>query len=76
MKLMDQRLFKCPLKKGKYVLVSGRSRDYLKIININEDFPAMMPLSGKYYLMGKIRTVVDRKFVSLINFTEVFEFVN
>lgn len=75
-KLMDEKLLSCPIKKGKYVCIGAREIDFLNTMNVSDTIPRFIPSIGKYVMQIEGRTIVNRKSVSLFNATEWFEFVS
>lgn len=66
----NPELFKCPLKKGKYIMTEAR-----EIITNPEGYvPKFIPMIGNITLTGMARTLINKKFVSLGNITETYEF--
>lgn len=66
----NPELFKCPLKKGNYTVIGTR-----EIVNNPDSYiPTFIPMIGKISVTVMAKTLVNKKFVSLCNVTETFEF--
>jgi hypothetical protein len=74
-KLVDKRLFRCPIKKGKYVLLAAREFDFFNIMKITGDVPSFIPTRGKYFIKFNGRTVLGKKTINLYKSTESYEFL-
>jgi hypothetical protein len=72
---VDKRILNCPLKKGKYVVLRARPKDFLENVDITGKLPGYIPLKGKYVFYYKTFTTVQNKKVEIFKGLEVFEFI-
>lgn len=69
-KFCNPERIKCPLKKGKYVLIGTREM----ITNPESFLPTFIPRVGQITVTVRARTLIEKKSVSLGNVTETFDF--
>jgi hypothetical protein len=72
--LLDEKLLKCPIKKGKYVYLAAREVDFLNDPKLKEKFPSFIPAQGKYTMIITGKTVWRKKMVLLSKTFQTYEF--
>lgn len=71
--LIDEKLFKCPIKTGNYTLLAARESNFMNSMNMKEGLPSFLPLQGNFTVTTLTKTIIRKNSINLVRSIETFE---